>query len=152
MQIVGSLSHNENKGEEQVMGKIIRWIISGAVTIIMFILATAFHRLETIPTSIIDETTQVLTLTKESQGTGVIMLFAMVALILIGGIFGARERGGIISIVASIALGITRVFAALSMISYEANIVMFEGKFLQFMQLGLVIFAIITTFTFTKKS
>ena len=134
------------------MRKIIRWVISGAVSIAMFILATTFHKLETIPTNIIDETTQVLTLAKESQGVGVVMLLAMLVLVFIGGIFGARERGGIVSIVASIALGITRIFATLSMISYDSNIVMFEGKLLQFMQLGLVICAIVTTFTFTKKS
>lgn len=134
------------------MGKIIRWIISGAVTLTMFILATAFHKLDSIPTDIIDETTQVLTLTKDSQGTGVVIVLAMFILLFVGGIFGARERGGIVSIVASIALGITRVFATLSMISYDVNIVMFDNKLLQFLQLALVICAIVTTFTFTKKS
>lgn len=134
------------------MRKFIRWGISCAVSLAMFILATAFHKLETIPTDIIDDTTQVLVLTDESQGTGIIMLVAMLVLMLIGGIFGARERGGIISIIASIGLGITRIFATMAMISYDVNIVMFEGKVLQFAQLFIIICAIVTTFTFTKKS
>lgn len=133
------------------MNKFIRWGISGATTLAMFILATAFHKLETIPTGIIDDTTQVFTLTKEAQGAGVLSMVIMLLLIFVGGIFGARERGGVISIVASIGLGLTRVIATMAMVSYGANIIMFEGKLLQLAQLGLVICAIVTTFTFTKK-
>ena len=134
------------------MRKFVRWIISGVASLAMFILATAFHKLETVPTDIINDTTQVLTLNKESHGIGIIMLIAMLALMFVGGIFGARERGGIVSIIVSIGLGITRIFATMSMISYDVNIVMFDGKILQFAQLALVVCAIVTTFTFTKKS
>lgn len=134
------------------MRKFARWGISCAATLAMFILATAFHKLETVPTSIIDKTTQVLTLTDKSHNAGVLMIIAMIVLMFIGGIFGARERGGIPSILASIGLGITRVLATLSMISYDTNIVMFDTKLFQFAQLLVVICAIVTTFTFTKKS
>lgn len=134
------------------MKKFIRWGISAGASLLMFIVATAFHKLETIPDHIIDGETQVLKLTENSNTAGVFMLIIMLVLMGIGGIFGAKERGSIVSLFASVGLGITRVLAMLSMISYSTNIVMFESKEWQIVQFFLVIGAIIDTFTCFKHS
>lgn len=135
-----------------MISKYIRYGISLALTLAMFVLGTAFHKLDTIAGSVIDEQTQVLTLTADTEKTGIVIYVILFALTIVAGYFGRRAHGFIVSALISYALGLCRVVAALAVISVKSNIIMFDNKGLQFMQLGLVLAAVISTFVFAKKS
>ncbi len=125
------------------MSKIVKFGISAVLTIVLFIIATMFHKVDVTQAGIISDTTQVL---KVANKTGIIyyVIFMITASLSVA--FSRYKKIDIPFAILSWCLALIRAVAGFAMISGGANIYVFESKLGAWFQLLVPILMIIWQF------
>lgn len=125
------------------MSKIVKFGISAVLTIVLFIIATMFHKVDVTQAGIISDTTQVL---KVANKTGIIYYVIFMITASLSAAFSRYKKIDIPFAIISWCLALIRAVAGLAMISGGANIYVFESKLGAWFQLLVPILMIIWQF------
>ena len=133
-----------------MLNKIFKWGIIGVMSIVPFIIATAFHRLTSFESGgIIDDVTQIQYI---PSFVG-ICVFGFCLVLSIVTSFMSRGLTGMLSgKLLSIGFCIIRFIGVLSLISGGTSIYIFHSKFGQVIQLLVVLAVIILHLVITRRS
>lgn len=133
-----------------MLNKIFKWGIVGVMSIVPFIIATAFHRLTSFESGgIIDDVTQIQYI---PSFVG-ICVFGFCLVLSIVTSFMSRGLTGMLSgKLLSIGFCIIRFIGVLSLISGGTSIYIFHSKFGQVIQLLVVLAVIILHLVITRRS
>lgn len=125
------------------MNKIVKFGISAVLTIVLFIIATMFHKVDVTQAGIISDTTQVL---KVANKTGIIYYVIFMIIASLSAAFSRYKKIDIPFAIISWCLALIRAVAGFAMISGGANIYVFESKLGAWFQLLVPILMIIWQF------
>lgn len=125
------------------MSKIVKFGISAVLTIVLFIIATMFHKVDVTQAGIISDTTQVL---KVANKTGIIYYVIFMITASLSAAFSRYKKIDIPFAIISWCLALIRAIAGLAMISGGANIYVFESKLGAWFQLLVPVLMIIWQF------
>lgn len=133
-----------------MLNKIFKWGIVGVMSIVPFIIATAFHRLTSFESGgIIDDVTQIQYI---PSFVG-ICVFGFCLVLSIVASFMSRGLTGMLSgKLLSIGFCIIRFIGVLSLISGGTSIYIFHSKFGQIIQLLVALAVIILHLIITRRS
>lgn len=130
------------------MNKIIKFGISAALIIVLFIIATLFHKVDTTQAGVINDATQVLKVSTKA-GIGYYVPFMLVA--SISAALSRYNKGDILFGILSWCFVPIRFIAGFAMISGGANIYVFESKLGAWFQLLVPILMIVWQFMMRPK-
>lgn len=125
------------------MNKIIKFAISAVLVIVLFIIATMFHKVDATQAGIISDTTQVL---KVANKTAIGYYIAFMLVASLSAAFSRYSKIDIPFAIISWCLALIRFVAGFAMISGGANIYVFESRLGAWFQLLVPILMIVWQF------
>lgn len=130
------------------MNKFTRWMIAMGGIIMTLCIASNLHRGDLSSGGILNDTTQIMFL---NSGKGLLCYLLIFVSLCLSAVGSRRVKGDILSSVLSWLFTTGRTIAALAVISAGTSIYVFEGKFLQIMQLLFVIIAFALQFIIPSR-